>query len=70
MLDEAEKIDCRAFISAHDVVKGNAKLNLAFVANLFNTCPALDKRDDVEVEIIEETREEKSKFFRFDNSLP
>lgn len=61
MLKEADKIKCRAFITATDVVRGNAKLNLAFVANLFNTYPALDKPDDMEVELIEETREEKSK---------
>jgi len=60
MLKEADKIKCRAFITCKDVVRGNAKLNMAFVANLFNTHPALDKPDDMEVELIEETREEKS----------
>ena len=64
MLKEADKIKCRAFITSKDVVKGNAKLNLAFVANLFNTYPALEKPDDMDVEIIEETREEKSVFGR------
>ena len=38
---------------------GNQKLNLAFVANLFNMYPAMDDVGDFE--IIEETREEKSK---------
>ncbi|KAH3882242.1 hypothetical protein DPMN_006176 [Dreissena polymorpha] len=61
MLREADKIKCRAFITCKDVVRGNTKLNLAFVANLFNTYPALEKPDDMEVELIEETREEKSK---------
>lgn len=61
MLQEADKIDCRAFVSAGDVVKGNYKLNLAFVANLFNSHPALEKPDDAEFEFIEETREERSK---------
>ena len=63
MLDEADKIGCRQFVSAADVVSGNSKLNLAFVANLFNSYPALDK-EAVEIdmgEIHEETREEKSK---------
>ncbi|XP_052797877.1 plastin-3-like [Mya arenaria] len=60
MLKEADKIKCRAFITSKDVVKGNSKLNLAFVANLFNTYPALDKPDDMEIELIEETREEKT----------
>ena len=41
-----------------DVVRGQDKLNLAFVANLFNNHPALDPPEE-EVDIIEETREEK-----------
>lgn len=60
MLKEADKIKCRAFITCKDVVRGNAKLNLAFVANLFNTYPALEKPEDMELEYIEETREEKT----------
>jgi len=57
MLQQADKINCRKFVRPMDVAKGNAKLNLAFVANMFNTCPALEA---VEIEIIEETREEKT----------
>ncbi|KAL4224521.1 Plastin-3 [Mactra antiquata] len=60
MLMEADKIECRAFITSADVVKGQAKLNLAFVANLFNHYPALEKPENVDVEYIEETREEKT----------
>jgi hypothetical protein len=41
MLGEANKIGCREFVTADDVAKGNYKLNLAFVANLFNKFPAL-----------------------------
>lgn len=41
MLNEAEKIECREFVTANDVVSGNYKLNLAFVANLFNKHPNL-----------------------------
>ena len=59
MLQQADKINCRKFVRPGDVVKGNGKLNLAFVANMFNTCPALDAVD-MEVEVIEETREEKT----------
>ena len=40
------------------MVRGQDKLNLAFVANLFNNHPALDPPEE-EFEIIEETREEK-----------
>ncbi|EFA79541.1 actin binding protein [Heterostelium album PN500] len=42
LLDQAEKINCRKFVKPNDIVKGNPKLNLAFVANLFNTIPGLE----------------------------
>lgn len=58
VLDNAAKIDCRKFVRPRDIVNGNPKLNLAFVANLFNTCPGLEPVEEV-VEIEEETREEK-----------
>jgi len=58
MLEQAEKIDSRAFVTARDVVRGQEKLNLAFVANLFNNHPALDPPEE-DIDIIEETREEK-----------
>ena len=61
MLQEADKIECRSFVSKNDVVNGNAKLNLAFVANLFNMYPALEDVDDeITGNLVEETREEKS----------
>jgi hypothetical protein len=57
VLQNADKLDCRKFVTAKDICKGNQKLNLAFVANLFNTWPALAP---VEYKAIEETREEKT----------
>ena len=62
MLEQADKLGCRSFITAQDVTEGVYKLNLAFVANLFNNHPSLDKPDiDWEgMENLEETREEKS----------
>ena len=60
MLQEADKLGCRSFVSAADVVSGNDKLNLAFVANLFNHYPNLEPCDDV-TPVRDETREEKSK---------
>lgn len=62
MLDEAEKLKAREFVTPFDVVNGNQKLNMAFVANLFNTYPALDPPEDViiETDTIVETREEKT----------
>jgi hypothetical protein len=42
MLQEADKLSAREFVTPNDVLQGNQKLNMAFVANLFNTYPALD----------------------------
>ena len=47
-------------MTASDVVSGVEKLNLAFVANLFNKFPALDEPETDELDAIVETREEKS----------
>lgn len=49
MLNEADKISCREFVRAEDVANGNYKLNLAFVANLFNKYPALPEPDAEEL---------------------
>ncbi len=66
MLKQASKIGCRKFIRPKDVVKGNQRLNLAYVANLFNTYPALkpvdDSLADFDIGDFNETREEKSEF--------
>jgi len=66
VLDNADKLGCRKFVRPRDIVRGNQKLNLAFIANLFNTWPALEPVE--EVVIIEETREEKT-FRNWMNSL-
>jgi len=42
VIANAKKIDCDKFVKARDIVAGNPKLNLAFVANLFNTLPGLE----------------------------
>ncbi|XP_054708354.1 plastin-1-like [Uloborus diversus] len=61
MLKQADKIGCRSFLTPHDVVEGVYKLNVAFVANLFNNHPALDQPDEpLEMVNLEETREEKT----------
>ncbi|XP_005186892.1 plastin-3-like isoform X2 [Musca domestica] len=61
MLQQAAKLNCRSFLTPQDVVNGVYKLNLAFVANLFNNHPGLDQPEQVEgLESIEETREEKT----------
>jgi len=48
VLEQADKIGCRKFLQPADIVKGNPKLNLAFVANLFNTLPGLDPLSEEE----------------------
>jgi len=67
MLANAEKMEARKFVREKDVCDGNSKLNLAFVANLFNMYPALEAVEQV-IEVIEETREEKT-YRNFMNSL-
>ncbi|CAF1336371.1 unnamed protein product [Adineta steineri] len=71
MLKESDKIKARAHITPDDVVKGNPRLNFAFVANLFNTYPSLDLPTEKVLQpdlVIEETREEKT-YRNFINSL-
>ena len=58
-LEEADKMDCNEFVTPQDIVNGQERLNLAFVANLFNKFPALE--EPAEAPIIQESREEKSK---------
>lgn len=69
VLENAARIECRKFLRPRDIVAGNSKLNLAFVANLFNTMPGLDPvAEPIKIEEIEETREERA-FRNWMNSL-
>ncbi|KAL4609072.1 hypothetical protein GN956_G24130 [Arapaima gigas] len=71
MLEQADRLGCRQFVTAADVVRGNPKLNLAFIANLFNTYPALKKPENQDIDwssIEGETREERT-FRNWMNSL-
>uniref|UniRef100_A0A8B9H9R8 Lymphocyte cytosolic protein 1 (L-plastin) n=1 Tax=Astyanax mexicanus TaxID=7994 RepID=A0A8B9H9R8_ASTMX len=71
MLDQADRLGCRQFVMPPDVVRGNPKLNLAFVANLFNKYPALKKPENQDIDwssIEGETREERT-FRNWMNSL-
>jgi plastin-1 len=58
ILQNAEKLDCRKYLSPQSMVAGNPKLNLAFVANLFNTHPGLDPVEEVERPELPETVED------------
>lgn len=70
MLRQAARLDCRQFVTPKDVVAGNHKLNMAFVANLFNMYPALNRPTDngIDYEIEGETREDRT-FRNWMNSL-
>lgn len=50
MLQQADRLGCRQFVTPTDVVSGNPKLNLAFVANLFNKYPALTKPENEDID--------------------
>jgi len=53
VLKNAAKIDCAKFVKPRDIVAGNPKLNLAFVANLFNTLPGLEPLKEEEMKNLE-----------------
>ncbi len=52
------QLGCKKFVAPEDVVAGNSKLNLAFVAYLFNQHPGLDLREQDDVEIRRKREEE------------
>ncbi|KAJ1326352.1 plastin-1 [Microdochium nivale] len=54
VLDNSEKLGCRKFLTPTSLVAGNPKLNLAFVANLFNTHPCLDPITEEEKQEVED----------------
>ncbi|KAH3901940.1 fimbrin SCDLUD_001725 [Saccharomycodes ludwigii] len=54
ILQNAEKLNCRKYLTPKSLVSGNPKLNLAFVAHLFNTHPGLDPITEEEKPEIED----------------
>jgi len=48
VLQNAARIGCHKYLSPASLVAGNPRLNLAFVANLFNTHPGLAPLDEQE----------------------
>ncbi|OQS06921.1 fimbrin [Thraustotheca clavata] len=73
VIRNAQKLHVDAFIKPGDITSGNTKLNMSFVAQLFNTCPALDQVDVTELKDIwdddvGDTREERC-FRMWINSL-
>ncbi|KAI9739045.1 MAG: Fimbrin, actin-bundling protein [Cirrosporium novae-zelandiae] len=66
VLENADKLDCRKFLTPSSLVKGNPRLNLAFVANLFNTHPGLDpitEEEKAEVEDFDAEGEREARVF-------
>lgn len=54
VLSNADKIGVRKYLTPNSLVAGNPKLNLAFVANLFNHYPGLDPIEESEKPEIED----------------
>ncbi|KAJ3138503.1 hypothetical protein HK101_003720 [Irineochytrium annulatum] len=48
VLQNADKLGCRKYLSPKTLTEGNSKLNFAFVANLFNTHPCLEPLTEAE----------------------
>ncbi|KAM3834427.1 plastin-1 isoform 1-T2 [Vipera latastei] len=71
MLQQADKLGCKQFVTPTDVVAGNPKLNIAFVANLFNTYPALKKpkNNTYDFNLLEGESKEERTFRNWMNSL-
>ncbi|CAI6086546.1 unnamed protein product [Clonostachys chloroleuca] len=66
VLQESDKLGCRKFLTPKSLVAGNPKLNLAFVANLFNNHPALDpitEEEKLEVEDFDAEGEREARVF-------
>ena len=66
VLDNADKIGCRKYLTPNSLVSGNPKLNLAFVAHLFNTYPGLDpieESENIEIEDFDAEGEREARVF-------
>ncbi|OWZ15421.1 Fimbrin [Phytophthora megakarya] len=53
VIQNARRLEVETFIKPRDITSGNPKLNMSFVAQLFNTCPALDVVEE-EIKQLEE----------------
>lgn len=66
VLQNADKLDCRKYLTPASLVAGNPKLNLAFVANLFNNHPGLaplEESEKVEIEDFDAEGEREARVF-------
>ena len=46
------RLEAEFTIQPADIVSGNEKLNMAFVAGLFNCCPALEPPKETELQVL------------------
>ncbi|KAI6248462.1 Fimbrin [Erysiphe necator] len=66
VLQNADSLNCRKFLTPSSLVSGNPRLNLAFVANLFNNHPALDpitEEEKLQVEDFDAEGEREARVF-------
>ncbi|RKF53664.1 Fimbrin [Erysiphe neolycopersici] len=66
VLQNADSLNCRKFLTPSSLVAGNPRLNLAFVANLFNNHPALDpitEEEKLQVEDFDAEGEREARVF-------
>lgn len=52
VINNAQKLNVHTIVKPGDIASGNARLNLVFVASIFNTCPGLDpitKEEELEL---------------------
>lgn len=66
VIQNARRLGIETFIKPRDITSGNPKLNMSFVAQLFNTCPALDiveeeikQLEEILYDDVGDTREER-----------
>lgn len=52
VIENAQRLEVETFIKPTDITSGNTKLNMSFVAQLFNTCPALEVVEEKELKIL------------------
>ncbi|KAJ3121825.1 hypothetical protein HK098_003339 [Nowakowskiella sp. JEL0407] len=55
VLENADKLGCRKYLTSKTLVEGNPKLNFAFVANLFNNHPGLEPLSETEMGKLDES---------------
>lgn len=66
VIRNARRLEVETFLKPRDITSGNPKLNMSFVAQLFNTCPALDvvaeelkQLEEILYDDVGDTREER-----------